>query len=379
MSNDNPYSEALFRTLKYVPSYPRKPFESIDAAWAWVERFVDWYNCEHRHGAIGFVAPDERHRGHDVRVLLARRDVYAAARRRHPARWSRHPRHWNAPAAVSLNLRDRQTSARAAEGLRIGAPPTTSMVPTFARKTAITLPRHHAESAPSRINFQAATILTLTEDFGVLSEAVEQGRGELVVDEDAVPFAEGEVAGDDRGAALVASGEDVEEHLSAGLLERDESQLVDDEKCDAAKSLLQTREGPCVARFGERSDEVGSAVEGDVVATLDRLDAERRGEMGFAGADGTEQDDVARGGDPRAATELLDTRALEAMCAFPVELGERLLGGQAGGAKSALDGALGARGQLGIEQRAQVLQRRPRLGERLSSERRRTRARPWAV
>ena len=149
VSNDNPYSEALFRTLKYVPSYPRKPFESIDAAWAWVERFVAWYNCEHRHSAIGFVAPDERHRGHDVRVLLARRDVYAAARRRHPARWSRHPRRWNAPAAVSLNLRDRKTSARAAEELRIGAPPTTSMVPTLARRTAIAPPRHHAESTLS--------------------------------------------------------------------------------------------------------------------------------------------------------------------------------------------------------------------------------------
>lgn len=40
VSDDNPFSEALFRTLKYAPQYPRKPFESIDAAWAWVERFV---------------------------------------------------------------------------------------------------------------------------------------------------------------------------------------------------------------------------------------------------------------------------------------------------------------------------------------------------
>jgi hypothetical protein len=50
---------------------------------------------------------------------------------------------------VSLNLRDRKTSARAAEELRIGAPPTTSMVPTLARSTAITPPRHHAESTLS--------------------------------------------------------------------------------------------------------------------------------------------------------------------------------------------------------------------------------------
>ena len=135
--------------MKYVPSYPRKPFASIDAAWAWVERLVEWYNREHRHSAIGFVTPDERHRGHDVGVLLARRDVYAAAQRRHPARWSRHPRQWNAPAHVSLNLRDRQTKARAAEGLRIGAPPTTSMVPAMATKTSKALLRHHAESAPA--------------------------------------------------------------------------------------------------------------------------------------------------------------------------------------------------------------------------------------
>jgi putative transposase len=146
VSNDNPYSESLFRTLKYVPSYPHKPFESIDAAWAWVERFVAWYNGEHRHSAIGFVAPDERHCGRDIGVLLARRDVYAAARRRHPARWSRHSRHWNAPASVALNPRDRLNCARAAEGLRIGAPPTTSMVPSSISRTAIPPQRHHAES-----------------------------------------------------------------------------------------------------------------------------------------------------------------------------------------------------------------------------------------
>jgi transposase InsO family protein len=130
VSNDNPYSESLFRTLKSVPSYPRKPFESIDAAWAWVERFVDWYNCEHRHSGIGFVAPDERHRGHDVGVLLSSRGVYAAAQRRHPARWSGHPRNWNEPATVSLNLRERQTS----------------MVPTPTLKTSFPPLRHHAES-----------------------------------------------------------------------------------------------------------------------------------------------------------------------------------------------------------------------------------------
>jgi transposase InsO family protein len=144
VSNDNPYSEALFRTLKYVPSYPRKPFESIDAAWAWVERFVAWYNGEHRHSAIGFVTPDERHESRDVAVLLARRHVYEAARRRNPSRWSRHTRQWDAPAAVSLNLRDREDRAQSAAGLRIGGRPTTSMVPPSASGTAFTPSRHHA-------------------------------------------------------------------------------------------------------------------------------------------------------------------------------------------------------------------------------------------
>ena len=144
VSDDNPYSEALFRTLKYVPSYPRKPFESIDAAWAWVERFVAWYNDEHRHSAIGFVTPNE---SRDIALLLARRDVYAAARRRNPSRWSRHTRQWDAPAAVPLNLRDREHRARSVVGLRIGARPPTSMVPTSSRRTAIASPRHHAATA----------------------------------------------------------------------------------------------------------------------------------------------------------------------------------------------------------------------------------------
>jgi putative transposase len=147
VSDDNPYSEALFRTLKYVPSYPRKPFESIDAAWAWVERFVAWYNGEHRHSAIGFVTPNERHESRDIAVLLARRDVYEAARHRNPSRWSRHTRRWDAPAVVSLNLRDREDRARSAVGLRIGDRPTTSMVPPSALTAAIAPSRHHAATA----------------------------------------------------------------------------------------------------------------------------------------------------------------------------------------------------------------------------------------
>jgi putative transposase len=103
VSDDNPYSEALFRTLKYTPAYPRMPFASIEQARAWVARFVDWYNAEHRHSGIRYVTPDERHFGRERNVLAARRLVYESARRKHPARWSRGIRDWTPIGTVVLN------------------------------------------------------------------------------------------------------------------------------------------------------------------------------------------------------------------------------------------------------------------------------------
>jgi transposase InsO family protein len=103
VSNDNPYSEALFRTLKYHPEFPTQPFADLGAARAWVEAFVRWYNTQHLHSAIRFVTPDARHAGRDTALLLARRAVYTRARRRTPARWSGAIRNWNPIAAVRLN------------------------------------------------------------------------------------------------------------------------------------------------------------------------------------------------------------------------------------------------------------------------------------
>ena len=101
--NDNPYSEALFRTLKHTPAYPRLPFVSGEAARQWVARFVSWYNSEHRHSAIRFVTPDQRHAGADLAILARRRRLYERAQRRTPARWSRAIRNWAPVAAVVLN------------------------------------------------------------------------------------------------------------------------------------------------------------------------------------------------------------------------------------------------------------------------------------
>jgi len=108
VSDDNPYSEALFRTLKYRPGFPSKPFKSVDDARAWLEGFVRWYNTEHLHSEIGFTTPESRHRGADVEILAQRHEVYLAARKRHPGRWSGATRDWTRVDSVALNPASRE-------------------------------------------------------------------------------------------------------------------------------------------------------------------------------------------------------------------------------------------------------------------------------
>ena len=104
MSNDNPYSEALFKTWKYRPEYPSKPFEHLQVAETWVAEFVNWYNLEHRHSSIRFVTPDSRHYGNDELILEKRKEVYEEARQRNPSRWaSRKTRTWEPIHEVTLN------------------------------------------------------------------------------------------------------------------------------------------------------------------------------------------------------------------------------------------------------------------------------------
>jgi putative transposase len=103
VSNDNPFSEALFRTCKYAPTWPRRGFASIEQARTWVAGFVRWYNTEHRHSAIRFVTPDQRHRGEDRALLASRDQVYELARAARPDRWSGRTRNWQPIGAVWLN------------------------------------------------------------------------------------------------------------------------------------------------------------------------------------------------------------------------------------------------------------------------------------
>ena len=110
VSNDNPYSEALFRTFKYRPGYPQKPFQNLEEAREWVEEFVQWYNLEHRHSKLEHVTPNERHTGQDLEILANRRAVYQRAKEANPERWSGQSRHWTAPTTVTLN-KHRSSSA----------------------------------------------------------------------------------------------------------------------------------------------------------------------------------------------------------------------------------------------------------------------------
>lgn len=104
VSNDNAYSEALFKTLKYRPEYPSKPFDGLSAAEEWVKEFVGWYNEEHRHSGIRFVTPSSRHYGKDKDILEKRKGVYEEAQQRNPLRWfSRKTRNCDMITEVRLN------------------------------------------------------------------------------------------------------------------------------------------------------------------------------------------------------------------------------------------------------------------------------------
>lgn len=103
VSNDNPYSESLFGTMKYTPAFPSTPFQSLTAARDWVHGFVHWYNEEHRHSGIQFVTPGERHRGKEQAILAKRKDLYEAAKKRNPQRWSGQTRNWEPVGEVWLN------------------------------------------------------------------------------------------------------------------------------------------------------------------------------------------------------------------------------------------------------------------------------------
>ena len=103
VSNDNPYSESLFRTMKYCPRWPSEGFEDLGATRFWVNEFVALYNNEHCHSKIKFVTPAQRHSGEDKSILKSRVATYQAAKAKNPNRWCGQTRNWDHIEAVELN------------------------------------------------------------------------------------------------------------------------------------------------------------------------------------------------------------------------------------------------------------------------------------
>ncbi|SDU16419.1 Transposase InsO and inactivated derivatives [Pseudomonas pohangensis] len=103
VSNDNAYAEALFRTAKYCPLWPEQPFDSITEARLWVQKFIEWYNEDHRHSALKYVTPNERHEGKAPALLRARAVLYEGARLKNPSRWTTRTRNWDLASTVYLN------------------------------------------------------------------------------------------------------------------------------------------------------------------------------------------------------------------------------------------------------------------------------------
>jgi len=104
VSDDNPYSESLFRTLKYRPDYPSTAFACMESARGWIQGFVTWYNQTHKHSGLKFQTPQDRHEGKTHDKAHKRGEVYQQAKARHPERWGcRSTRDWTLPEAVWLN------------------------------------------------------------------------------------------------------------------------------------------------------------------------------------------------------------------------------------------------------------------------------------
>lgn len=102
VSNDNPYIESLFKTLKYSAGYPGQ-FRDLDHARVWMADFVNWYNTKHRHSTIGFVTPAQRRSGEYKEIISTRNKTMEQARLLNPERWGKKIRVWEATEEIFLN------------------------------------------------------------------------------------------------------------------------------------------------------------------------------------------------------------------------------------------------------------------------------------
>lgn len=103
-SNDNPFSESQFRTLKYCPEFPPEGFGCQEDVVAFCRPFFRWYNTQHRHSGIGYLPPEVVHYGSHDEVIRRRQAILSGAFQRHPERFVRkHPAPPQLPEAVWIN------------------------------------------------------------------------------------------------------------------------------------------------------------------------------------------------------------------------------------------------------------------------------------
>ena len=103
VSNDNPYSEAHFKTMKYRPEFPER-FGCIEDARSFCQHFFSWYNTEHYHSGIGFLTPEDVHYGRAQQIIKDRQTVLNAAFEEHPERFKGNlPKSLSLPNAVWIN------------------------------------------------------------------------------------------------------------------------------------------------------------------------------------------------------------------------------------------------------------------------------------
>ena len=102
VSNDNPYSEAQFKTLKYRPDYPQR-FASIQTAREWCRDFFDWYSYTHYYSGIGYLRPADLHADRHREILEYRQEVLDHTQRAHPERFRHRPCPASPPSRVWIN------------------------------------------------------------------------------------------------------------------------------------------------------------------------------------------------------------------------------------------------------------------------------------
>jgi len=109
VSNDNPYSESQFKTLKYRPDYPQR-FESLTAARAWCRSFFSWYNTTHYHSGVAYLRPSDLHAGRHPEILQRRQVTLDQAYEAKPRRFRRPPQAKRPPERAWINQPAIQTS-----------------------------------------------------------------------------------------------------------------------------------------------------------------------------------------------------------------------------------------------------------------------------